>query len=63
MGNYAKGSQYLQYGKIRNPNQDKGNFVFSLLNKGQIEQSVGLIIEECKKLEQDRLRLACRYKP
>ena len=55
--NYSKGSQHPQYGKIRNPNLDKGDFVFSLLDKGQIEHSVDSIIEERKKLEQDRLRL------
>ena len=28
--NYSKGSQHPQYGKIRNPNLDKGDFVFQL---------------------------------
>ncbi len=28
--NYSEGSQHPQYGKIRNPNLDKGDFVFSL---------------------------------
>jgi len=28
--NYSKGSQHPQYGKIRNPNLDKGDFVFAL---------------------------------
>jgi hypothetical protein len=30
--NYTKGSQHPQYGKIRNPNLDKGDFVFALPN-------------------------------
>ena len=55
--NYSKGSQHPQYGKIRNPNLDKGDFVFSLLNIEHIEQSADSIVEERKKLEQDRLRL------
>ncbi|HIF69589.1 MAG TPA: hypothetical protein EYQ29_09850, partial [Candidatus Lambdaproteobacteria bacterium] len=28
--NYSKGAQHPQYGKIRNPNLDKGDFVFML---------------------------------
>ena len=55
--NYSKGSQHPQYGKIRNPNLDKGDFVFSLLNREYIEQSVDSIIREREKLEQDRLNL------
>lgn len=34
--NYSKNSQHPQYGKIRNPNLDKGDFVFSL--KSAIQQ-------------------------
>jgi flagellar basal body-associated protein FliL len=55
--NYSKGSQHPQYGKIRNPNLDKGDFVFSLLDRSHIEQSVDSIIREREKLEQDRLNL------
>ncbi|HIP10021.1 MAG TPA: hypothetical protein EYG65_09845 [Rhodospirillales bacterium] len=55
--NYSKGSQHPQYGKIRNPNLDKGDFVFSLFKKERIEQSVDSIVEERKQLEQDRLKL------
>jgi TonB family protein len=55
--NYSKGSQHPQYGKIRNPKLDKGDFVFSLLNREHIEQSVDSIIREREKLEQDRLNL------
>lgn len=32
VGNYSKGTQHPQYGKIRDPNLDKGDFVFSLPN-------------------------------
>ena len=31
--NYSKGAQHPQYGKIRNPNLDKGDFVFALPKK------------------------------
>lgn len=30
--NYSKGSQHPQYGKIRNPNLDKGDYVFAVSN-------------------------------
>ena len=55
--NYSKGSQHPQYGKIRNPNLDKGDFVFSLLDRKHFEQSAESIIRERKKLEQKRLKL------
>ena len=29
--NYSKGAQHPQYGKIRNPNLDKGDFVFRMV--------------------------------
>ena len=31
VANYSKGTQHPQYGKIRDPNLDKGDFVFKLL--------------------------------
>jgi len=37
--NYSSGAQHPQYGKIRNPNLDKGDFVF-VLNAGQ-QSAVG----------------------
>ena len=49
--NYSKGSQHPQYGKIRNPNLDKGDFVFSLLDRRHIEKSVDSIVQERVKLE------------
>jgi hypothetical protein len=55
--NYSKGSQHPQYGKIRNPNLDKGDFVFSLLDRKHIEQSIDSIVKEREKLEQKRLNL------
>ena len=48
--NYSKGSQHPQYGKIRNPNLDKGDFVFSLLDRKHIEQSIDSIVKEREKL-------------
>ena len=32
VGNYSKGTQHPQYGKIRDPNLDKGDFVFPMAN-------------------------------
>jgi formylglycine-generating enzyme required for sulfatase activity len=55
--NYSKGSQHPQYGKIRNPNLDKGDFVFSLLDRRHIEQSIDSMVREREKLEQKRLKL------
>ena len=55
--NYTNGSQHPQYGKIRNPNLDKGDFVFSLFDRKHIEKSIDLIVKERKKLEQKRLNL------
>ena len=60
--NYSKGSQHPQYGKIRNPNLDKGDFVFSLFNIEHIEQSVSSIIQEREQLEQNRLKLEKKRK-
>jgi hypothetical protein len=36
--NYSKGSQHPQYGKIRNPNLDKGDFVFQVARAGPVEK-------------------------
>ena len=33
VANYSKGAQHPQYGKIRNPKLDKGDFVFALPTK------------------------------
>ena len=49
--------QTPQIGKSFNPNFNEGDFVFSLLGREQMEQSVDSIIREREKLEQDRLNL------
>jgi len=36
--NYTKGMQHPQYGKIRNPHLDKGDFVFKILNNQSFVQ-------------------------
>jgi mono/diheme cytochrome c family protein len=49
--------QTPQVGKSFNPNFNEGDFVFSLLGREQIEQSVDSMVREREKLEQDRLNL------
>jgi TonB family protein len=49
--------QIPQVGKSFNPNFNEGDFVFSLLGREQMEQSVDSIIQERMKLEQKRLNL------
>jgi TonB family protein len=55
--NYSKGSQHPQYGKIRNPNLDKGDFVFSLLDTSAIENSIDVLASEREELKQERLEI------
>ena len=55
--NLSRRTQTPQYGKIRHRRLNKGDFVFSMLAREEIRESVDSIIEERKKLEQDRLRL------
>jgi hypothetical protein len=55
--NYSKGSQHPQYGKIRNPNLDKGDFVFSLLDTSAIENSIEVLARERETLEKGRMRM------
>ena len=55
--NYSKGSQHPQYGKIRNPNLDKGDFVFSLLATDSINNSTAKVIKERELIEQDRSKI------
>jgi formylglycine-generating enzyme required for sulfatase activity len=38
--NYSKNAQHPQYGKIRNPNLDKGDFVFVLKSAGTKQQTL-----------------------
>ena len=49
--------QTPQVGKSFNPNFNEGDFVFSLLGREQMEQSVDSIVREREKLKQDRLNL------
>jgi uncharacterized caspase-like protein len=49
---YTKGKQHPQYGKINNPELDRGDFVFVPLKKRQKE------IEEDKKRQEERSRVA-----
>ena len=51
--NYSKGAQHPQYGKIRNPNLDKGDFVF-VLNKTNDEQSMFIIHAEEQRVNEER---------
>ena len=64
--NYSKGSQHPQYGKIRNPNLDKGDFVFSSYEKttskkGNVERKMEKMMQNLqerarKVFEEERLR-------
>lgn len=38
--NYSRGSQHPQYGKIRDPNLDKGDFVFQLESEGKTNKKI-----------------------
>ncbi|NIQ00426.1 MAG: hypothetical protein GWN10_07240, partial [Nitrospinaceae bacterium] len=50
--NYSQGSQHPQYGKIRNPHLDKGDFVFALNPSAQeMDPGFSLLDEERRKLE------------
>ena len=57
--NYTKGAQHPQYGKIRNPILDEGDFVFLLDNKSDTmasafaEENIG-IGEEMKRLNSQK---------
>ena len=65
--NYSKGAQHPQYGKIRNPNLDKGDFVFmaagqettltSSSSSSLIEFELKKLAEEKERLERERLEL------
>ncbi len=52
--NYSKKSQTPQYGKIRDPNLDQGDFVFPL----QMAKALPDVKAERKKIEEERLKLA-----
>jgi hypothetical protein len=59
--NYSKGAQHPQYGKIRNPNLDKGDFVFRVAQienkKTSLSDSSSLIELERQQLAEERERL------
>ncbi|MBI4384770.1 MAG: SUMF1/EgtB/PvdO family nonheme iron enzyme [Nitrospinae bacterium] len=54
--NYSKGTQHPQYGKIRDPHLDEGDFVFSLGSIGAPRKSADLELER-QKVETERLRV------
>lgn len=57
--NYSQGSQHPQYGKMRNPRLDKGDFVFTLRRSDDVGTTTDIVEEENKKLnaEQERLEI------
>ncbi|SVB37750.1 uncharacterized protein METZ01_LOCUS190604 [marine metagenome] len=57
--NYSQGSQHPQYGKMRNPRLDKGDFVFPLKGTDDTGQTVDILKKEKKNLnvEQERLEI------
>ena len=57
--NYSQGSQHPQYGKMRNPRLDKGDFVFPLKGTDETGQTVDILEKEKKNLnvEQERLEI------
>jgi formylglycine-generating enzyme required for sulfatase activity len=60
--NYSRGSQHPQYGKIRNPYLDKGDFVFPLNTASLTPQSSDALAEERNKLEAERQRFESERK-
>ncbi len=60
--NYSDGAQHPQYGKIKNPRLDKGDFIFILKRSAVTSPSSGdgareYLVDEYEKLTQDRERL------
>ncbi len=57
--NYSQGSQHPQYGKMRNPRLDKGDFVFPLKGTDDTGQTMDILKKEKKNLnvEQERLEV------
>jgi len=60
--NLSRRTQTPQYGKIRHRRLNKGDFVFSLLAREELKESVDSIVELRKQLEQDRLNLEDKRK-
>lgn len=57
--NYSQGSQHPQYGKMRNPRLDKGDFVFPIKRTDDVGTTTDIVEEEIKKLstEQERFEV------
>lgn len=55
--NYSQGSQHPQYGKMRNPRLDKGDFVFPLKRMDDTAQTVDALKKEKKNLNVEQQRL------
>ncbi|MBI3813561.1 MAG: caspase family protein [Nitrospinae bacterium] len=53
--NYSKGAQHPQYGKIRNPNLDKGDFVFTRTTGSEEQVSQGEIESESQRITREKL--------
>ena len=65
--NYSDGAQHPQYGKIKNPRLDKGDFIFILKPSAVTSPSSGdgareHLVDEYEKLTQDRERLKAEEK-
>jgi formylglycine-generating enzyme required for sulfatase activity len=55
--NYSQGSQHPQYGKMRNPRLDKGDFVFPLKGTEDTGQTADILEKEKKNLNVEKERL------
>lgn len=56
--NYSKGSQHPQYGTIRDPDLDKGDFVFALKTSPPVEKNLAQLDLEAEELERQKRELA-----
>ncbi len=64
--NYSQGSQHPQYGKIRNPHLDKGDFIFVAFNEDEQELTAGktdLATVETKRANETAYETASRKTP
>ncbi|MBI5892517.1 MAG: caspase family protein [Deltaproteobacteria bacterium] len=53
--NYSKGAQHPQYGKIRNPNLDKGDFVFARIKGSEEDASKKVTVSESQRIAREKL--------
>ena len=58
MTNYSKRSQTPKYGKMADPNLDKGDFVFALNDPSALENNIEALELDRKNLERERQGLA-----